>query len=257
MIEIIDHTEDYGLICVDIEYTNLFPEYSARVDDCSIRFYYNGETYREIPVTVTPESLEFNVNWAKDRLMEWAEDGNLPRSIWDYPSIRISSPNPAIKYVGDNWSALNQIDDVPTVIFDIDGTLADITHRVPLARAKKFDEFFEAMDGDVHNAPIVALHQMVQKQGYQIIYCTGRPDQYRKGTLAFLETVTATKPLLLMRPDKDRFIPDSEAKQDMLDGILTRMSKDNILFTVDDRQKVVDFWRANGITCLQCADGKF
>jgi hypothetical protein len=43
----------------------------------------------------------------------------------------------------------------------------------------------------------------------------------------------------------------------MLDNILTRMSKDNILFTVDDRQKVVDFWRANGITCLQCAAGKF
>jgi len=172
------------------------------------------------------------------------------------------------KYVGDYYLALSRIDDVPTVIFDIDGTLADITHRVHLAKAKKFDEFFEAMDGDVHNAPIVALHQMVAAQGYQIIYCTGRPETYREGTLAFLETVTATKPLgtslgrireplLLMRPDEDRFIPDSEAKQDMLDSILTRMSKDNILFTVDDRQKVVDFWRANGITCLQCAAGKF
>ena len=168
------------------------------------------------------------------------------------------------KYVGDYYLALSRIDDVPTVIFDIDGTLADITHRVHLAKAKKFDAFFEAMDGDVHNAPIVALHQMVQKQGYQIIYCTGRPEMYREGTLAFLETVTPEgklpgypEPLLLMRPDKDRFIPDSQAKQDMLDNILTRMSKDNILFTVDDRQKVVDFWRANGITCLQCADGKF
>ena len=169
------------------------------------------------------------------------------------------------KYVGDYYLALSRIDDVPTVIFDIDGTLADITHRVHLAKAKKFDEFFEAQADDVHNAPIVALHQMVAAQGYQIIYCTGRPEMYREGTLAFLKTVTAgnvpfwtpTKPLLLMRPDEDRFIPDSEAKQDMLDNILTRMSKDNILFTVDDRQKVVDFWRANGITCLQCAAGKF
>lgn len=29
----------------------------------------------------------------------------------------------------------------------------------------------------------------------------------------------------------------------------------DILFTIDDRQSVVDMWRANGITCLQCKKG--
>ena len=195
---------------------------------------------------------------------DYRSDKVHPADCDDWNIARDYSLNPAIEYVGDNWSVLHQITNRPTVIFDIDGTLADITHRVHLAKAKKFDEFFEAQIDDVHNVPIVALHQMVAAQGYQIIYCTGRPQQYREGTLAFLETVTPEaklpgypEPLLLMRPDKDRFIPDSQAKQDMLDSILTHMSKDNILFTVDDRQKVVDFWRANGITCLQCAAGKF
>jgi len=26
---------------------------------------------------------------------------------------------------------------------------------------------------------------------------------------------------------------------------------------IDDRQVVVDFWRAEGLTCLQCAPGDF
>jgi len=30
-----------------------------------------------------------------------------------------------------------------------------------------------------------------------------------------------------------------------------------IEFVVDDRQQVVDMWRRNGITCLQCDVGDF
>jgi hypothetical protein len=60
-----------------------------------------------------------------------------------------------------------------------------------------------------------------------------------------------------MRPDERRSDPDWEVKQDMLHEILKTLDKENILFTVDDRQKVVDMWRANGLTCLQVAEGNF
>jgi|TARA_R110000823_G_scaffold205986_1_gene336775 hypothetical protein len=60
-----------------------------------------------------------------------------------------------------------------------------------------------------------------------------------------------------MRPNKQRSVPDYEIKQGMLDGILNHVSKENILYAVDDRQQVVDMWRSNGITCLQCAVGNF
>ena len=57
-----------------------------------------------------------------------------------------------------------------------------------------------------------------------------------------------------MRGDKDNR-PDSEIKQD----ILKQLQKEGkeILFVVDDRQSVVDMWRANGITCLQCKKGNY
>jgi hypothetical protein len=43
----------------------------------------------------------------------------------------------------------------------------------------------------------------------------------------------------------------------MLNEILKTVDKSNILYAVDDRQRVVDMWRSNGITCLQVAEGNF
>ena len=157
-----------------------------------------------------------------------------------------------------------EIEDIPTVIFDIDGTLADITHRVHLAQAKKFNEFFDAMVDDVPNKPIVALLNGILNTGsldtyLQVIYCTGRPEKYRSVTQSFIDDIQrySRDCPLLMRPNKQRSVPDYEIKQGMLDGILNHVSKENILYAVDDRQQVVDMWRSNGITCLQCAVGNF
>ena len=53
---------------------------------------------------------------------------------------------------------------------------------------------------------------------------------------------------VLLRPDGDS-TPDQDLKRDWLRGY----GKERILFAVDDRQKVVDMWRAEGVVCLQCA----
>jgi hypothetical protein len=62
---------------------------------------------------------------------------------------------------------------------------------------------------------------------------------------------------LMMRPDNRRHDPDKDIKQDMLNEILNTVDKSNILYAVDDRKRVVDMWRSNGITCLQVAEGNF
>lgn len=160
---------------------------------------------------------------------------------------------------------------LPSVIFDIDGTLADIEHRRIFVSGKKkdFNAFNSAMANDVINVPIVELHTMCHRAGYQIIYCTGRMERDRDVTLEFLkmvheeggiierESFWTFSPDLIMRPDERRSDPDWVVKQDMLNKILEIVDKENIIFTVDDRQKVVDMWRANGLTCLQVAEGNF
>ena len=55
----------------------------------------------------------------------------------------------------------------------------------------------------------------------------------------------------MLREDGDN-TPDQELKRAWLHAY----GKERILFTVDDRQKVVDMWREEGLTCLQCADWK-
>ena len=35
------------------------------------------------------------------------------------------------------------------------------------------------------------------------------------------------------------------------------INKDDVFAVFDDRQQVVDMWRANGLTCFQVADGDF
>jgi len=170
------------------------------------------------------------------------------------------------------------IEDVPTVIFDIDGTLANIEHRRHFVTGKKkdFDSFNAHMCADTANDPIVELLWMCDDAAKQIIFCTGRMEQFREVTRNFLldecgfESTYHTgvkcsresierhiDTFLIMRPDERRHDPDSEIKQDMLNEILKTVSKHNVLFAVDDRKRVVDMWRANGITCLQVAEGNF
>jgi hypothetical protein len=57
--------------------------------------------------------------------------------------------------------------------------------------------------------------------------------------------------LLLRRDDDMR--QDAAVKRE----ILQQLDKSKILFVVEDRSRVVEMWRSEGLTCLQCAPGEF
>ena len=144
-----------------------------------------------------------------------------------------------------------------TVLFDIDGTLADIRHRRGYLDGERPDwhRFNEAMGDDTPNIPIVALYKTLWASGdYKIEIVTGRNERFRAVTENWFVWNEIPFSSITMRPDKD-FRPDNELKQDILDGLLAKGHK--IAFVVDDRQQVVDMWRRNGITCLQCDVGDF
>ena len=63
--------------------------------------------------------------------------------------------------------------------------------------------------------------------------------------------------ILKMRPDNNqfKFMPDDDLKQNWLDSLFS--NKDDIFAVFDDRQKVVDMWRSNGLNVFQVADGNF
>lgn len=144
-----------------------------------------------------------------------------------------------------------------TIIFDIDGTLADIRHRRPFLEQEIPDwkAFNNKMGDDTPNTPVIALYKTLWHSGeYDIILTSGRAERDRKITEQWLIWNDIPFNRLEMRKDKDNRA-DYTIKQEILDMFIKEGKE--ILFAVDDRQQVVDMWRRNGITCLQCDVGDF
>lgn len=144
-----------------------------------------------------------------------------------------------------------------TILFDIDGTLANIEHRRGHLEKDKPDwkSFNAEMGGDTPNAPVVSLYKSLwAAQSHEVILVTGRNERSRELTEQWLAWNEIPFGRMLMRPDND-FRADHIIKEEILRDLLA--AEKVIEFVIDDRQQVVDMWRRNGITCLQCAVGDF
>lgn len=139
------------------------------------------------------------------------------------------------------------------VIFDIDGTLADATHRLHHIKAKSpnWDTFFAECVTDPVIEPIRELAQIVNAQGYRIILVSGRSAKVRAQTEEWLDINDVPYQELHMRAEGD-YRQDFIVKSQILDAILAEGHE--IAFVVDDRPSVVAMWRERGLTCLQCRD---
>jgi predicted HAD superfamily phosphohydrolase YqeG len=149
------------------------------------------------------------------------------------------------------------------VIFDLDGTLALIDDRRALATKDNgkmdWDVFFDPknIDLDLPNHGVIAMAQTLKAAGHRIIIFSGRSKGTKDATKAWLDKFDVPFDVLKMRPtSKDfMFMPDDKLKQMWLDSLFT--DKSDIICVFDDRQKVVDMWRDNGLTCMQVAPGNF
>lgn len=143
------------------------------------------------------------------------------------------------------------------VVFDVDGTIADIGHRLHHLRKDPpdWEAFHDAAGLDVKKPGIVALLNMARASGHRITLVTGRWERDRK----LLETWLAWN--LIWYDDlymRDRDGPDHLVKEGILLEHLARpYGLSHILFVVDDRDSVVDMWRSHGLTVLQCQRGDF
>jgi len=149
-----------------------------------------------------------------------------------------------------------------TVIFDLDGTLANIDHRRHFVEGnhKNFDVFFKACVHDSPNPMVIDLFNYYHTVCmYRVLILSGRSDIVRDETIDWLSRhTTMHKSIisknLLMRSDGD-YTPDVELKKSWVD--LYQLSPENVKLVVDDRQKVVDMWRSLGFECWQVAKGDF
>lgn len=147
-------------------------------------------------------------------------------------------------------------------VFDIDGTLANIEHRLKYVKQKPkdFKNFYKNMEEDKIIPSTMAIFDALKTiPSYRIIFCTGRSSAYREETIEWLErncliNMDKSKYFLFMRDDKDHR-PDYIAKPELLstNGVIPG----NTICIFEDRSSVVTALRNVGFDVCQVAKGDF
>lgn len=149
----------------------------------------------------------------------------------------------------------------PCYIFDIDGTIADLTHRRHhiTTKPKNWPAFHA---GCVDDKPIEHIRKLLRDihgygDGTDIVYVSGRNEAQRQNTMDWIANhgfPYAYDNSLYMRADGD-FRDDSIVKFELLQRL--RADGWEPIMAFDDRDRVVKMWRENGIPCAQVAPGDF
>lgn len=133
------------------------------------------------------------------------------------------------------------------ILVDIDGTVAVMSDRSP------YDMTRVHMDSP--NEPVIATVRAMQAAGHTIIFCSGRTDDGRAATEAWLQThVGVPHAGLFMRATGDQR-KDSVVKREIFEKQLRDHWRIQAVF--DDRNQVVRMWRELGLPVFQVAEGNF
>ena len=136
------------------------------------------------------------------------------------------------------------------IVFDLDGTLADCRHRVHHVRGGKHDwgKFFAECVNDIPIwRTIETLNSMV-RAWHKVEIWSARSDSVKAETLAWLRRNGIDPALLVHMRTAGDMTPDVDLKRSWLHAIHPDERPDIVY---DDRQRVVDMWRDEDITCYQ------
>ena len=143
------------------------------------------------------------------------------------------------------------------IIFDIDGTVANCSHRQIYVqnKPKNWPAFNRYMHLDTPHNDIIWLYKLLAAQDDTImLIVSGRGAENRAVTEQWLADNGLVYEGLYMRNAKDSR-SDNIVKTEILTCIRMFVGEPYMVF--DDRDQVVRAWRDNGVRCLQVADGNF
>lgn len=129
------------------------------------------------------------------------------------------------------------------IICDLDGTLALLDGRHP------YDP--ETVANDRLNEVVALILKRVDKPTF---FVSGRFEKYRQETEDWLKKHKIKYKALFMRANEDHG-KDTDLKQYFYHQFFK--GKYEVIFVLDDRNRVVKMWRDLGLVCLQVAEGDF
>ena len=133
----------------------------------------------------------------------------------------------------------------PAIIVDIDGTLAHMSGRSPYEYTKVSTDTVDFVIKDMVNR---------YKDTHQVVIVSGRMHECYKDTTMWLIQNNIHCDRVFMRQQDDKR-EDSIIKREIYEKLIEPHY--DVLFVLDDRNRVVKMWREIGLKCLQVADGNF
>ena len=145
-----------------------------------------------------------------------------------------------------------------SLIIDLDGSLCDVSHRVHLAQANKWNEFNDSCDQDLPNEWCLRILTAMHDQSPSLVtfFITGRPERVEGKTeewlLKYVPAEIITNSHLYMRPNHlEHHHTTLDFKKETY--LKTVKDKFDVLFAIDDDKEICGLWRSLGLVCLDCA----
>jgi hypothetical protein len=130
-------------------------------------------------------------------------------------------------------------------VFDIDGVVADVRHRLHhLERHRSWSRFFAAAHKDTLLPEGAALVGELASR-HQIVWLTGRPEWLRETTADWLAEHALPGGEIYLRPHGD-YRPASRYKL----GVLRSLAPRGIAAVIDDDDEVIQAARAAGFPAV-------
>ncbi len=128
-------------------------------------------------------------------------------------------------------------------VFDVDGVLADVTHRLHYlqARPQRWERFFQAADRDPLLAEGAGRLRAALAE-HDVVYLTGRPERTRRLTEQWLARHNLPTGPLIMRADDDHR-PARWMKREVLRRLAATR---DVISMLDDDPAVVAVLEADG-----------
>ena len=144
------------------------------------------------------------------------------------------------------------------VVFDVDGVLADATHRQDVlfggpGRRKNWKAFFEMAGDDAVIEEVARLTELIDPT-MCIVLLTARPTSIQRTTIDWLQQHGLRWDVLVMRPEGDyRSSPDAKR----MAVVELRSAGFELKLAFDDDRRNVDMFHDEGIPCIYIHSGYY
>jgi predicted kinase len=226
---------------------------SIIVDNCHLKQKYINEILDKYNHLVDIELVFINTNVEICKARVCTRDGSntdyIDRQIKDYSELEKYYSGKNLIYPKTNSRIIQDLSLPKAVIFDIDGTLSDSSHRNIYDGEKVYD--------DNIIPSVVTLVRFYLSSGYNIIFMSGREDKYEKETQRWLEDK------VLLDKSGDYFLYMRNSKDQRRDSIVkTELFKKHVEgnyyveAVFDDRLQVLEeCWSKLGLFTINVNQG--